>query len=203
MNDYNFVRLLYETDQQADKSHNLWMCRCLRCKRNFLVRKGNVIAGFTKSCGCLRESRSGTKTTYNSVRLLRRTGLRADKSHYYWLCRCLRCDAIFLSVKHAVVSGRTKSCGCLRKDRAKRRTNFRDYAGQTVGYILIHNEIGVTSSGLLIWEGTCVYEGCGNRVTVSSELLRGKTTSCGCRARKETRRRALAKYKELDNARTN
>lgn len=134
-----------------------------------------------------------------TVKLLHRTEIRVSNRsgdrHYYWKARCLACGKVFLTRRSDVVRGHVKGCGCLRHK--KGRTNFRDYAGQTVGHLRIVKEIGRTPAKLVVWEAICTYEGCGNRVEVSSELLRGKKTSCGCRARKETRRRALAKYNVL------
>lgn len=129
-----------------------------------------------------------------SPALLRQTDQKADASHFFWECRCPYCDALFLARKSDVLGGKQKSCGC--RKRQHKRSNFRDYTGQTVNFLYVMKEVGVDKNHLVIWEAVCLYEGCGNVVHVTSEGLRKGRVSCNCKSRKDTMKRALERYKD-------
>jgi len=42
--------------------HSLWRCACL-CGQEIVARRGNLLAGFTRSCGCLRSERTAIGST--------------------------------------------------------------------------------------------------------------------------------------------
>jgi hypothetical protein len=75
----------------------------------------------------------------------------------------------------------------------------RNWTGQWVGYLEILRPVGRNKRQLILWECRCHYQNCTNIVIYSSEVFRKDTISCGCFARKQTRRRALAKYQETGN----
>lgn len=124
--------------------------------------------------------------------LTSKTNQRSDKTHYFWIAVCDKCGKQWRIRKGDLQ--KVKCCDAWGGG-GKPRTNWRDYSGQTVGYLKISKPAGVNDRGLLVWEAICIYEGCGKRVEVASDVLRGRTVSCGCYARKQTRMRALAKYK--------
>jgi hypothetical protein len=78
---------------------------------------------------------------------------------------------------------------------AKRRTNWVDWNGQRVNYLLVLGEAGVNKDGLILWLARCTYDGCDNTITVTSQMLHRGQESCGCKASADTRRRALDKYR--------
>lgn len=120
-----------------------------------------------------------------------RTQMKHDKSHYYWLAVCDQCNREWLIPRRSDVN----KC-CSKPKYTKGRSNFRDWSGQTVGYLLILSQAGTNDSGLIIWNALCTYENHNVITQVTSDVLRkGHTVSCGCYARKQTRLRALNKYK--------
>lgn len=139
------------------------------------------------------------KRIYNFVKILHKTKFKVDRSHYLFECKCLKCGERFQSPISAIKLGRTKSCGCMRRNE-KKRSNFKNYTGKTVGFLKILKDTGKTDeNGLVIWDAVCYYENCGNKVEVSSDLLRReRKISCNCYNRKQTRRRALKTYEVLD-----
>jgi len=69
-----------------------------------------------------------------------------------------------------------------------------NHKGQVFGYLELLRPIGRNKRGLVVWEAICTYEGCGKLHHISSETLRKNVVSCGCYARKQHRRRYIAKY---------
>jgi hypothetical protein len=122
-----------------------------------------------------------------------KTGIRSG-SNYLWRVTCPYCGKAFLALKKEL-GKRVFSCGCLRRALAMRRTNWVDWSGKTVNFLRVIRQAGVNNQGLVLWEAICTYEGCGKRITITSQLLHRGQESCGCKARADTRRRALNKYK--------
>lgn len=96
-----------------------------------------------------------------------------------WLFQC-ECGAQKeISLGH-VRSGRTKSCGCIRKERLAERnrlTRPRDVTGQRYGKLVAIEDVG-RQNGRVLWRCQC---DCGGEKIVSSmSLLIGDVGSCGC-----------------------
>ena len=96
-----------------------WRCRC-ECGTEKNIRGGDLIAGRTKSCGCLR------KELIRDRRLQDLTGLRfgrlqvvgisnTEYNHVTWKCAC-DCGNTIEAPTSYLVSGDTKSCGCLKSE---------------------------------------------------------------------------------------
>lgn len=80
-----------------------------------------------------------------------------------------------------LLSGKTKSCGCL-SDENRRRARI-DLIGQKFGRLTVVSRLSDHSNG---WKWHCICD-CGNEIdVVGSSLKHGTTKSCGCLA-KETR----------------
>lgn len=107
----------------------------------------------------------------------------------YWRFRC-DCGSTAIILKQSVLDGRTKSCGCLRrqfvKERAIRMAKVmsRDITGKRFGMLsvlrlTIPEEHPPGASRGAYWVCRC---GCGNLAVKRAALIRtGQTTSCGCR----------------------
>jgi hypothetical protein len=111
---------------------------------------------------------------FGRLRAIRR--LRSDeRGRSVWLCRC-RCGQRPTIPLTALVSGNTKSCGCLRADQIG-RLNLRDLTDLRFGRLLAIRSIGTSSAGR-VWLCRCE---CGNtKKSVAKLLLGGKVKSCGC-----------------------
>lgn len=93
----------------------------------------------------------------------------------YQLCKC-DCGNNTIVRGSKLRNGETKSCGCLRKEKAK--NNAIDIINQRFGKLLVLNREGSTSNGLALQKCKC---DCGNETIVAGSNLRnGHTTSCGC-----------------------
>ncbi len=110
----------------------------------------------------------------------------ANSRKYYWSCQC-KCGNIFVTSSQQILSGKTKSCGCLQKEKASfyGKKNFGkgviDLTGQTFGRLKVEKLTSKrTKQNNSIWECYC---SCGNPNPVyanSTDLRRGKIQSCGC-----------------------
>ncbi len=101
-----------------------WLCRC-DCGRRRAVRGQNLRSGRTQSCGCRRKLMP--RTRYDcllkkrfgmlEVRALLGNGTQRD----LWLCVC-GCSGrrVFVRGDH-LLSGQTRSCGCLRSEASAKR----------------------------------------------------------------------------------
>lgn len=103
-----------------------------------------------------------------------------EKHRVYWDCQC-DCGTIKTIMGDSLKSGRTQSCGCLKKERcsAAKKINL---LGQRFGKLLVIEEAEsvYTQKGVAktVWKCQC---DCGNIVEVKTENLRkGYTQSCGC-----------------------
>lgn len=99
-----------------------------------------------------------------------------------WNCRC-ECGTMIKARTGALSSGNTQSCGCLNKDRI-RETKTIDMTGRRFGRLVVNKMIAGNNSRV---KCECVCD-CGNVITcTSTNLVQGKTTSCGCYRTEVTR----------------
>jgi len=91
-----------------------------------------------------------------------------------YVCRC-SCGEKTLATRGQLITGRKKSCGCLRK---KSPPNVIDLTGQVFERLTVIKRAGKTSNDNALWECRCE---CGNITTANgTSLRRGDTVSCGC-----------------------
>ena len=89
-----------------------------------------------------------------------------------WLCEC-DCGNITSVIAWDLLSGHTRSCGCLRKG-----VDGKDLTGQRFGRLLAVKPTDKRAGGSIVWELKC---DCGNIAHISTRNLRnGDTRSCGC-----------------------
>ena len=143
-----------------------------------------------RTCSCLVRDKLRRPTM---LMLVNKTDRKADKTHFFWLAVCDQCSKEWFIRKGDI--HKVKWLRCLQGGGGKPRTNWRNYSGQTIGYLQLEDPAGVNDQGLIVWNAVCTYEDCRKHVQVSSDVLRKSTVSCGCCNRKQTRLRALAKYK--------
>jgi hypothetical protein len=94
-----------------------------------------------------------------------------------WLCRC-DCGTERVVQATALKSGRSKSCGCYKKDHASDERPYRvlDRTGIRYGR-LVAVRPAFKRDGHWFWECVC---DCGNTTVVSPTALGTITRSCGC-----------------------
>jgi hypothetical protein len=96
-----------------------WKCLC-DCG-NIVEKRGKELkAGLIKSCGCLKIERGPDKDIsgqkFNYLNVVECVGKR--KTQYLWKCLC-DCNNTIELPHYKIVSGHTKSCGCLHSKLAK------------------------------------------------------------------------------------
>ncbi len=102
-----------------------------------------------------------------------------------WVCAC-DCGGTTITWGYHLVSGHTKSCGCLQRERTSEACR-KDYTGAQFGRLVVVEKVSDIGESALY---RCVCD-CGNVVEVNgSNLVSGATRSCGC-----IRKEAVAKLK--------
>ena len=116
--------------RRSEERASLWECRC-DCGNTSVQTTYRLINGMAKSYGCLhrehlasygkskRKELSGKK--FGRLVALRPTEERKHGA-VIWECRC-ECGNIAFVSRDALHSGGTRSCGCLRKGKARNMVN--------------------------------------------------------------------------------
>lgn len=114
------------------KKPGKWKCFC-ECGNTTIVATRNMVKGNTKSCGCLKDYRTAgpkkqlfrgsyphdlTGVVFGRLTALE-PGLR-DGEYQYWECRC-GCGKLATVLRNNLITGNTKSCGCLRCELSKKQ----------------------------------------------------------------------------------
>ena len=98
-----------------------WVCSC-RCGGQTKVRQADLVKGRTKSCGCvqlkLKQAKAEKKYSLVNQRfgklLVLWKGKKRNGRSMVWDCRC-DCGALVSVIGSNLRSGKTKSCGCLKR----------------------------------------------------------------------------------------
>jgi hypothetical protein len=97
-------------------SYRYWLCRCV-CGTLKAVRKGSLVNGSSRSCGCGR-SKDLAGRTFGQWVVLTRAEPTANASEQvtWWLCRC-SCGTLRVVRGNTLTgAGRSQSCGCRYRD---------------------------------------------------------------------------------------
>ena len=110
------------------------------------------------------------------------TDKRINKS-VVWKCLCdcgNECEVAAASLR----SGRTRSCGCLKKESDRKpKGNVIDLIGQKFGHLTVINRQGSDQRGEALWECECDCYAHNHIIVLGSNLRTGHTQSCGCERR--------------------
>lgn len=200
-----FGRLTVIADAGSDaKQQALWRCQC-DCGNEKFSTTGALNYGEVKSCGCLHADTAAERLrqinadglrwlggnskprdiedlsgqVFERLTVLGRAERKDGESRAQWRCRCSCGNETTLSGK-VLISGATRSCGCLQKEIASANSRL-DLLGQTFGRLQVIKAAGTGGSGRdvhALWLCRCQ---CGQELTVPSSSLRsGNTRSCGC-----------------------
>ena len=179
-----FGRLVaLERVENAKDGKVQWKCKC-DCGNEVIVKTNNLRSGNTKSCGCYAKDRISETQSYNLIgqqfyylTVIERIGPNSGRK-IIWRCKC-KCGNETRVVTSDLVSGNTKSCGCLQKEKTSQRLD--DLTGKKFGLLLVlerdlsdKNYKGHSTK----WLCQCK---CGKIVSVSrTHLIDGHSQSCGC-----------------------
>lgn len=166
-----------------------WICQC-ECGNIKSIRGTNLTTQNkpTRSCGCLNKDFQKTRIDltsqigkqYGKLKVIERDLDKplGHKKGSFWICQC-ECGNVVSIQLSCLTSGKTKSCGCLKKELLQ-KNNTIDITNQKFGKLTaLRRTETQNSKGEWLWECKCE---CGNiRLIPTSNLTSGKTQSCGCR----------------------
>ena len=118
-----------------------------------------------------------TGKTFTRLTVLQKTEKRGNE--WYWLCQC-ECGNKIEVRGVSLREGKTKSCGCLKKETDKQpKGNVIDLTDQVFGHLHVLQRNGSDHRGEALWTCQC---DCGSLpiIVLGSNLRTGHTTSCGC-----------------------
>jgi hypothetical protein len=177
----------------AAGKHPRWPCRC-DCGKETEVIGSRLRNGITRSCGCLsrelasertkgkpaqRDSRCFPGAVFGRLTLQAVEG-RSDDGRALWRCAC-ECGGTSLVPNKNLLSGGTKSCGCLRREALVPFTASKypqPYAGAVYGKLTAVEAVGYTKDKKRLWR--CACECGGTKDVAASNLTAGNVKSCGC-----------------------
>ena len=126
-----------------------------------------------------------TNQTFNYWTVLYKTDKRDSVGNVYWHCKC-KCGNEKDIIGTSLTSGKSKSCGCFKKQKASLIKN--DYTNQKFGSLLALYPIKKDNDEKhLYWHCKC---DCGNECDIRSDRL-PKATSCGCKTNEKRAKSCL------------
>lgn len=155
--------------------------KCL-CECGNVKYISNDRIGKTYSCGCQSIKGLHSRKDYTGQKFGKLTVLemmyRYKNRQTYAKCKC-DCGNITIVFVGNIVSSKTKSCGCEEINSRFGRIHKKNLQGMKFGHLMALTSTSKRYSNKCVgWMCKC---DCGNNVIVSSSnLLRGKTRSCGC-----------------------
>lgn len=118
-----FNKLLVISRHGKDSFGNIsWLCKC-DCGNEKIITGAYLKNGDTKSCGCISNIKDISGQRFGRILVLDRLMSTSGNSLYKCLCDC---GKEFNTYKSGLISGRTKSCGCLNQELRKSRIGIKN-----------------------------------------------------------------------------
>lgn len=209
--------LILEKNQKIKNEYELNPKKCLFCEKEISYEKREN--SFCNHSCSASYNNPKSKRIYKSEDLSNMIfanwkALRKDKKgkrgQQFYLCLCI-CGNERVVSGNSLKSGKSKSCGCLRKklcDSGKRKIN--DLTGKTFGNLYVVKRVeSIKGQSVFLCECKC-----GNTKEIRGRsLLRKDTVSCGCLSESRVaselkqyfklRYNAIPEYKTIKNPETN
>lgn len=159
------------------KSGGSFECMC-DCGKIVTLNRCKIVGGYNKSCGCLSfKTIDNVGLKFNKLTI--QSVFRKNKKTYA-NCLC-DCGKLSIAIHNSVTSGRTKSCGCIRKEKRGPVTEY----GESVKKCLINLYIkGAKTRGL-------PFELTEEQIEV---LFKQNCYYCNCEPRKQTKPQMYGEY---------
>lgn len=122
-----------------------------------------------------------TGKTFGRLTVLNKTIKKGNEWHWNCVCECgNNCEVAGVNLR----KGRTRSCGCLKKESDKNpKGNVIDLAGKKFGHLTVLSRDGSDKYGHAKWLCECDCENHTRLSILGDNLKRGHTISCGCERR--------------------
>lgn len=166
----------------------MWSCRC-DCGVIRDVHSKVLKDGTSQSCGCLKiEKLSKNRALFGSkfnrwlvIGQSHEVIRQNNRNVKVWYCRC-DCGNEKYVHEQSLLKGKSKSCGCYRKEKVKESSSFQDLTGNRYGsWTVIKREddrFYPKGGRAQMWHCVC---DCGNENIVASNMLKSTISqSCGC-----------------------
>ena len=117
------------------------LAKCSLCGSLKEYRKNNIVLGLTLSCGCAKARNKHklidrTNQIFNNLEIIKELGNNAVRA------KCLKCSSIKTYSKSNIVSGNTRSCGCVNRHNETTGNGFISRAGQVFRNLKILEDSG-------------------------------------------------------------
>lgn len=109
------------------RQHRLWECKC-DCGATTYATTSDLRMGHKKSCGCLKRvshAKDLKGQRFGMLTVVKRAGTNKHRKAL-WRCKC-DCGKMTTVSSVDLVTGNTKSCGCLGQNFAKRNLSKGGY----------------------------------------------------------------------------
>lgn len=147
-----------------------WRCSC-ECGNEIVVPGKLIRNNKVKSCGCVKNI-IGRK--FGKLTVVEKE-VSLGKKKYQYSCLC-DCGNVISVARSNLVTGNTKSCGCIIQEIAKER--IIDMTGKRFGRLEVIEMVPRIGKEIIKWKCLC---SCGNIHIVSRlDLTSGDVKSCGC-----------------------
>lgn len=105
-------------DIEQRNSRKYFLCKCSNCNNEKWIRADSLKR--IKGCGCLQretqfKQNDLTNEKFGRLIAIKNTNKKTKDGRYIWLCKCT-CGNEIETAENNLIMGRTKSCGCLKKE---------------------------------------------------------------------------------------
>lgn len=130
LSDQRFGRLIVEEIDHIDnRGVVFWKCQC-DCGTKCIARTNSLRAGKKLSCGCLNRDEARkrklvdhTGETFGMLTAIERIENYQGRGRTYYRCKC-ECGNEKIVLGSGLVTGKTKTCGCISKSRKQFTAQF-------------------------------------------------------------------------------
>ncbi|HGT1700629.1 hypothetical protein KWW51_14195 [Clostridioides difficile] len=105
-------------DIEQKNGRKYCLCKCSNCNNEKWIRADSLKR--IKACGCMKSNTQFkqndlTGKKFGRLTAIKNTNKKAKSGHYIWACKC-DCGNEIKTAENNLTTGRTKSCGCLKKE---------------------------------------------------------------------------------------
>lgn len=189
VSDSKLTVLSEDTSQKSSKGEIYWHCQC-ECGNIISIKGTRIRSGTTKSCGhCRAENLIGWKIWEHGVtdsrwEIIGRQPHNGSGGRPIWICKC-QCGEIRNLDKYTLLTGMSKSCGCLHREQLTKRNVEHGQlivTGQRFGKLVAIKDLGLKDYHGNLRRYTLCQCDCGSEPieVLNNTLLTGGKKSCGC-----------------------